>query len=191
MSAIFHSNAFGSARPVPLIAIGSEVAGDAPARELLLDAVMGPDRKLKSSELLRTGQLPADDLALVARDAGGALVGTVRLWHVTAGRKNGIAIPALLLGPLAVDRRFQSAGVGRALMSRAIGRAAKRGHGAIVLVGDPEYYGRFGFTAAHTSRLSMPGPFEARRLLGLELRDGSLAGAAGCIEAPWELRAVA
>jgi len=50
--------------------------------------------------------------------------------------------------------------------------------GAIVLVGDPQYYARFGFTAA-AAGLAMPGPVDRRRLLALELRPGALAGAAG------------
>jgi predicted N-acetyltransferase YhbS len=61
--------------------------------------------------------------------------------------------------------------------------ARERGHGAIVLVGDAAYYGRFGFTAEKTGALAMPGPFERHRLLGLELVPGSLDGAAGIIAA--------
>ena len=41
----------------------------------------------------------------------------------------------------------------------------------------------FGFTAAKTADLSLPGPFERERLLGLELRDGALDGAFGMIAA--------
>ena len=51
----------------------------------------------RPSERLREGRLPADGLSFVAVE-GGRLVGTVRLWHVTAGPGR----PALLLGPLAV-----------------------------------------------------------------------------------------
>src|SRR5262249_30287001 len=49
--------------------------------------------------------------------------------------------------------------------------------------GDAPYYGRFGFTAAKTGALAMPGPFEPARLLGLELSDGALDGARGVIRA--------
>ena len=51
----------------------------------------------------------------------------------------------------------------------------------MILLGDAAYYERFGFTAAKTAKLSLPGPFERERLLGLELRDGALDGAAGLI----------
>ncbi len=74
-------------------------------------------------------------------------------------------------------------GIGAALVRKAIREARKAGHGAIVLVGDPPYYGRFGFTAEKTASLRLPGPFERRRLLALELVPGALDGAGGMIDA--------
>ena len=53
----------------------------------------------------------------------------------------------------------------------------------MILLGDAAYYERFGFSAAKTAELSLPGPFERERLLGLELRDGALDGASGMIAA--------
>ena len=61
--------------------------------------------------------------------------------------------------------------------------AKKRGHGAILLVGDAPYYERFGFFAEKARHLVMPGPFERSRFLGLELKEGWLAEAAGLIVA--------
>ena len=124
--------------------------------------------------------MPADGLALVARD-GGKLVGTVRLWHVTAGDA-----PALLLGPLAVDNAAQSEGVGSGLMRLAVARASMIGHTGIILVGDPEYYERFGFSADRTSGLVMPAPVERRRFLGLELKAHGLANGIGLVTATGE-----
>jgi predicted N-acetyltransferase YhbS len=51
----------------------------------------------------------------------------------------------------------------------------------VILLGDAPYYARFGFSALKTGELSLPGPFERDRLLGLELRDGGLDGAWGMI----------
>jgi len=168
----------------PLFSIDVEAAGDIAARERLLDRAMGPMRKRKSSEKIRRGRLPAEGLALVARAEDGSLVGTVRLWHVTLGEGGA---RALLLGPLAVEPAMKSAGIGSRLMREAIARAAALGHDAILLVGDPEYYVRFGFTAEKTGDLAMPGPFEKRRLLALELKTGALDGAAGVIAGCGEL----
>ena len=110
--------------------------------------------------------------------AQGRLVGTVRLWHVSAG-----GVPALMLGPLAVDDACRKLGVGAALMDHALAAARARGHRAVLLLGDAPYYARFGFSADKTGELSLPGPFERDRLLGLELRDGALDGAWGMIVA--------
>jgi predicted N-acetyltransferase YhbS len=104
------------------------------------------------------------------------VVGTVRLWHVIAG-----GVPALVLGPLAVDPSSRNLGVGAALMKQALAAARARGHGAVILLGDAPYYARFGFSALKTGELSLPGPFERDRLLGLELREGALDGAWGMI----------
>jgi predicted N-acetyltransferase YhbS len=160
-----------------MIAYLDETAADVAAREAILDAAFGPRRFLKSSEKIRRGRLPAEGLSLVARD-GDRLVGTVRLWHVAAGRTGG---DALLLGPLAVAEDVRGDGVGAALMRLAIARAAERGHRAILLVGDEPYYRRFGFSTARTAGLAMPGPYERHRFLALELQPGALAGAEGVL----------
>ena len=53
--------------------------------------------------------------------------------------------PALLLGPLAVDPECRNRGIGSALVRRALRDASRLGHGAVLLVGDAPYHGRFGF----------------------------------------------
>jgi predicted N-acetyltransferase YhbS len=161
-----------------MIQITEEQPEDFGSREILLDRAMGPDRMLKPSERLRAGRLPARGLALVARD-GDRIVGSVRLWNVDAGED----CPVLLLGPLAVDPDRQGAGIGSALMKEAIARATSFGHGAIILVGDAPYYNRFGFGADVTKRLKMPAPVIRKRFLGLELKPGALALAAGKVTA--------
>lgn len=164
----------------PAFTVEAETAADVIAREALLDRVMGPARRTKSSENLRRGRVPAHGLAFVARDCGGTIVGTVRLWNVAAGIDAQVRpVAALLLGPLAVEQA--SKGIGSALMRHAIGEARRLGHGAILLVGDAPYYRRFGFTAGPTGSLTMPGPFERSRFLALELVEGALSGAAGIL----------
>jgi len=156
-------------------AIRAERASDVVAREALLDACFGLNRQLRTCQRLRDGRAPAEGLALsVVRQ--GWLVGTLRLWHVSAG-----GVPALVLGPLAVDNTCRKLGVGAALMDHALAAARARGHRAVILLGDAPYYGRFGFSAAKTGELSLPGPFERDRLLGLELHAGALDGAWGMV----------
>jgi predicted N-acetyltransferase YhbS len=156
-------------------AIRAERASDVAARDALLDACFGENRHTRTCQRLRDGRAPAEGLALSAMREG-RLVGTLRLWHVSAG---GVA--ALVLGPLAVDPTCRKLGVGAALMKHALAAAKARGHGAVILLGDASYYARFGFSGRKTGELSLPGPFERDRLLGLELREGALDGAWGMI----------
>jgi len=160
------------------ITIRQERSTDIPARERLLDTALGPARFAKPSERVREGRFAADGLSFAAIENGRA-VGTVRLWNVTAGPGR----PALLLGPLAVAADARNRGIGHTLMQRALREARTRKHGAVLLVGDAAYYGRFGFSAEQTGALRLPGPYEQDRLLGLELKRGALDGARGLIRA--------
>ncbi|MCO6186886.1 GNAT family N-acetyltransferase [Rhizobium sp. L1K21] len=170
--------------PKSVYTIERETPADVVARERLLDIAMGPDRRKKSSEKLRRNRVPAEGLAFVARDENGQLIGTVRLWDVHAGiTPKGAPLPALLLGPLAVDSAYEGRGVGGALMRTAVMEAKRLGHGAVLLVGDAPYYERFGFFADKTETLMMPGPFQRDRFLALELIDGWLQGASGMLTA--------
>ena len=156
-------------------AIRAEKVTDVVAREALLDASFGESRSLRTCQRLRDGRAPAEGLAFSAVRQG-KLVGTLRLWHVSAG-----GISALMLGPLAVDDSCRKLGVGAALMDHALAAATARGHRAVILLGDAPYYARFGFSVQKTAELSLPGPFERDRLLGLELHEGALDGARGMI----------
>jgi predicted N-acetyltransferase YhbS len=158
--------------------IRKERITDIDAREALLDRAFGATRDLKAAERLREDRLPAEGLSFVA-EQDRRVVGTVRLWHVSAGPER----PALLLGPLAVDDAWRGRGIGAALMRRATEAARRRGHTAMLLVGDAPYYGRFGFSVEKTGALWMPGPYERSRLLARELVPGALDGARGLIAA--------
>jgi predicted N-acetyltransferase YhbS len=162
-----------------MLNIRLEKPSDASAREALLDLAYGPVRFEKPSERLRTGRAPARGLSFVAVEDG-RVVGTVRLWHVSAGPDRS----ALLLGPLAVDPAQRRRGIGSALMRHALRAAARRGHRAVLLVGDAAYYGRFGFSAERTAGLYLPGLGEKARLLGCELRPGALEDVRGAVRVP-------
>jgi predicted N-acetyltransferase YhbS len=161
-----------------MITIREESFRDVEPREALLDACFGPARFQKTCERLREGRLPADGLSLVI-DRDGEIIGTVRLWHISAGPNR----PALMLGPIAIDPSVQSLGLGGKLMREALKRSAGLGHKAVLLVGDAPYYERFGFSTEKTAPLWLPGPYERNRFLALELEEGSLDGARGLVSA--------
>lgn len=160
-----------------MTSIDLETPADIVAREALLDRAFGADRFAKTCERLREGRLPASGLAFAVREAG-ALVATLRFWHVDAG-----GVPALMLGPIAVDSDHQSRGLGGALIRHGLSRALEIGHKAVILVGDAPYYNRFGFERHHAERLVLPGPVDPARFLGLELAAGAFGKASGLVRA--------
>lgn len=183
MSVFFPSTTFQPETLPAFVGIRQETSSDVIAREALLDSAMGPGRTLKASEAIRRGRLAAEGLSFSAVDGEGTLLGTVRLWNINAGNRGDcdVGIPALLLGPLAVAPQLKGAGIGGALMRHAVAAAGHLGHTAMLLVGDIDYYARFGFSAALTGDLAMPGPFDPARLLALELKSGSLDRAKGLV----------
>lgn len=166
-----------------MVTIELERDGDAAAIERILDEAFGPERHRKTAQRLRDGQMPV--LALVARE-NGRVIGTLRFWSVRIGRHRR----ALLLGPVAVDRTHRRRGIGALLIDTGLARAWAMGHRAVILVGDAPYYGRFGFSAAFTKAMTLPGPVDRARFLGLELEDGALTGAAGRVAADLDARMV-
>lgn len=150
------------------ITLADERIEHAPAIETLLDSAFGEARWHKTCQRLRDGQAPLQGVSLVAMERD-TLVGTVRLWPVRAGRKR-----ALLLGPLAVGAAWRKLGVGARLIGEAIRRAQAAGEESVILVGDADYYGRFGFTRKPTNGLWLPGPVDRRRFLARNLRGGAL-----------------
>ncbi|MGC2857529.1 GNAT family N-acetyltransferase [Novispirillum sp. DQ9] len=153
-----------------------EAAADAPAVEALLDRAFGPQRHEKTCQRLRDDQRPAHELAFVVCHADD-LIATIRFWDLEIGGTHR----ALLLGPLAVDEAHRAEGWGAKLVRYGLNQAALRGHRAVILVGDEPYYARFGFAAALTRGMILPGPVDRARFLGLELTAGALAGAQGLV----------
>ncbi|HEX8383918.1 MAG TPA: N-acetyltransferase [Sphingomonas sp.] len=139
---------------------------DPVAVEDLLDRAFGPDRHTRTAYKVRGAAAAIPELSVAAVDRG-VLVGTVQCWPIALAGDDGLVRPLVMVGPVAVDPAHQQGGIGRALMTRAL--AAAEGQGAdraMMLIGDPEYYGRFfGFTADRTARWRLPGPVEPRRLL--------------------------
>ncbi|MEP3304204.1 MAG: N-acetyltransferase, partial [Roseibium sp.] len=119
--------------------IRESVASDFPVLEGLYPLAF-PDEDLLP--LLR--DLFASDcvlLSLVA-ETDGAVVGHVVFTMVQVG---GTDAKAALLGPVAVAPDRQKQGIGSALIERGFGLLADENVSRIFVLGDPAYYGRFGF----------------------------------------------
>lgn len=141
------------------------------AVEALLDAAFGADRRTRTAYRLREGARPIGALSVAAFD-GARLVGVLQSWPVALVTDDGGAEPLVMVGPVAVAPDRQSRGLGRRMMEAML-RAADGGEAdALMMIGDPHYYGRFfGFTAEATGGWEVPGPVERHRLLA-RLRPG-------------------
>lgn len=78
---------------------------------------------------------------------------------------------ALGLGPVTVPPERQGAGIGGVLIRAALDQAAMEGWQGVFVLGDPAYYGRFGFDAARASGFDSPyaGPYLMLLPLGGDL----------------------
>lgn len=132
---------------------------------------------------LRAGKNYVPDLALLAEEDA-AVIGHIMLTHQEyipdAGTSTPAPRPFLLLAPLAVRLDKRRAGLGAALVQEAFRRARAMGYKAAFLVGDPDYYGRFGFRAAESYAIRhSPGDIPACFVLACELEPGALRGMSG------------
>lgn len=164
-----------------MIELSPERPADSAAIEALLDAAFGPDRLKKISYSFRHGVEPLHDLSLVAR-AGDTVIGTIRAWPIAV---ESSPVPAILVGPVAVDRAWQGGGTGRRLIEAALAGARRQGIALAVLVGDTSYYGRFGFAPAAAWGLVMPRENPDRVLAlvldpGVAIPSGRLMPQRGC-----------
>ncbi|WP_019517020.1 GNAT family N-acetyltransferase [Sphingomonas sp. Mn802worker] len=147
---------------IDLVPIG-EV--DDAAIERLLDDAFDSERHGRTAYLLRAGTASIPTFSFAAIEDG-ALVGSIQCWPIwfVPDRSDMRAVPMILVGPVAVTPSRQQDGIGRRLMGAALDAA--QNDAAMMLIGDPEYYGRFfNFSAEHTALWRLPGPVERRRLL--------------------------
>jgi len=140
-----------------------ELAGDVTAIYAVHAEAFGRAAEGDLVDALRGGPWWHPELSLVA-ERGGEIVGHVLLTDVElAGR------PVLALGPIGVLPAHQRDGVGSALMADGLAAAARTDRGLITLLGNPAYYGRFGFTPCTEHGIvdiwaAPPGTFQVLRL---------------------------
>jgi putative acetyltransferase len=160
------------------LGIRDEHATDRPAIERLLTEAFGREDEAKIVARLRQD---GDVVAALVAEYDGAVVGHVAFSRLTASL-DGRALFAAALAPLAVAADMRRRGVGASLVAAGLEAARAAGAAAVFVVGDPAYYGRFGFSADSARIFDSPHAGEA--FLALELEPGALAGASGNVSFP-------
>ena len=158
-----------------MIVVRAEAPGDVAAIRAVVTAAFGRADEAELVDALRLNG--AITLSLVAEDAG-RIVGHVLFSPVTIVASAGDVLPlrAVGLAPLAVLPASERRGVGGALVRAGLACCRDADFAVVVVLGDPEYYSRFGFVDARRHDLGCeykapPGAFQV-----VEFRPGTLLG---------------
>ncbi len=138
--------------------------------EALLDRAFGADRHARTAYRIRAGMDALDALSFAVLDEDELLVGTIQCYPIALMDTEARGIPLVMVGPVAVVPERQGEGFGVGLMTAMLDAEARLSADGMppfaqVLIGDAEYYGRWGFSAAATGGWRCPGPYEQHRLL--------------------------
>lgn len=128
---------------------------------------------------LRNGTNYIPELDLVA-ELEGQLIGHIMFTKTYVTKPDGSQYNTLLVAPLSVLLEHRSLGVGSALMNEGLRVAAAKGYGAAFLIGDPNYYQRFGYKLTHLHGInheSLP----AEYVMVKELVPDALDGVTGLV----------
>lgn len=151
------------------LSLRPEKFDDEAAIEKLNAEAFGPARYTKAAHYLRRqgadkhGSGHDSNLSVVA-ELNSQIIGSVRMTPLKIGVRK-----VLLLGPIVVDGNFRKLAIGSQLMNQAIENAKKTEFRVIILVGDANYYHRFGFKKIPEGRVILPLPYNPERLLAHDL----------------------
>jgi putative acetyltransferase len=165
---------------------GSEVAlvirerrpSDDDAIKRVVDQAFGRDAESGLVEALRGSDLAAVELVATEENE---IVGHM-LMSALSVFVDDEPVPSLALAPLSVRPDLQGTGIGTALIDVGLDVARVREWQAVLVLGDPEYYPRFGFSAEAASHLDAP--YSGEAFMALELVEGALDGEDGLVVYP-------
>jgi putative acetyltransferase len=125
---------------------------------------------------LRSQAVPV--VSLVAEDEG-SIVGHIMFSPVTLSGHPDLKIMGL--APMAVAAPHQRKGIGSLLVCAGLDECKRVGFGAVVVLGHPAYYPRFGFATASSYGITCVYEVPDDAFMVVELLPGYLRGASGKI----------
>jgi putative acetyltransferase len=160
------------------IDIRAEGPEDISAVRSLLCAAFAQEQEARLVDQLRGA---ASTFAFVAIKAG-QVVGHICFSPVTLEGECPNPLKMIGLAPLAVDPSVQRQGIGSALIRHGLAACAQLGYKAVVVLGHPTYYPKFGFIPAQQMGLGCEYPVPAEVFMVLELEPGVLTGCRGTVK---------
>jgi putative acetyltransferase len=160
------------------VAVRNETAADNAAVYLVNQEAFGRPDEAELIERLRSERVV---LRSFVAESEMQIVGHIlftRVWIDT----NAGPVAAAALAPVAVLPSRQRTGIGSQLIRYGLHRLQEDGERVVLVLGEPEFYERFGFSSETASDLATPFPPEA--YMALELRTGELAGVHGRVRYP-------
>jgi putative acetyltransferase len=156
-----------------MISIRPETSADIDAIRDIIRQAFGQEEESRLVDLLREGGYAR--LSLVAT-IDNDVVGHVMFSELSIATDND-AFPALALAPLAVTPAHQRRGIGSQLVREGLAACEDLGHRIVIVLGDPAFYSRFGFSTQRAERLRSR--YSGPHFMALELVAGALDGVHG------------
>jgi len=160
------------AAPRLALEIRAERPGDQPAIRALVAAAFGPEDD--TEDFIEAVRERAEVCLAEVALAAGVIVGHAQ-WCDAPLIVDGRRLRGAYLSCLSAAPALQRRGVGSALVRSGLSQLAKRGYAAAMLLGDPAYYGRFGFSSELAARIDAPHRSQGRGFQAVELAPGALA----------------
>lgn len=154
-------------------------------KEAFLRETMSDQQEHVLVQKLRTSSAFVPELSLVAFNEEEEIIGYLLLTENKIVNENQ-EMRALSLAPVAVHPDFQKQGIGSQLIIEGIKRARAAGYRAMVVLGHPAYYPRFGFKPAHLWQIKAPFDVPYEAFMVLELTSGALENQTGTVQYPSE-----
>ncbi len=138
----------------------------------------GRDDEARLVDALRDGGYAT---ASLVAEVGAEVVDHILFSPLPIETERGI-IDALSLAPLAVVPSHQRKGIGWLLVTEGLRACREDGHRIVVVLGQPGFYPRFGFSAKLAARLKAP--YSGETFMALELMPHALPGIEGAVRYP-------